>query len=96
VSNWSNVTLAEALGILFYAIVLPSPRLAPRESGSSTTARRFQTKPSAATIHVGVGGDSHWICFRHYYKWNADRARFLADGGGCAMQKLGELLEGED
>src|ERR1035438_9855259 len=50
VSNWSDVTLAEALGCLFYAIVLPSPRLAPRESGSSTTARRFQTKASAATI----------------------------------------------
>ena len=27
VSNWSDVTLAEALGFLFYAIVLPSPRL---------------------------------------------------------------------
>src|SRR5580704_17395129 len=50
VSNCSDVTLAEALGFLFYAIVLPSPRLAPRESGSSTTARRFQTKASAATI----------------------------------------------
>ena len=25
-------------------------------------------------------------------KWNADRARFLADGGGCEMQRLGELL----
>lgn len=27
---------------------------------------------------------------RRYYL--ADRARFLADGGGCDMQELGELL----
>ena len=44
-------------------------------------------------LHIGVnGGDSHWICFYHLNKWNADRARFLADGGGCEMQRLGELL----
>jgi hypothetical protein len=27
---------------------------------------------------------------RRYYL--ADRAQFLADGGGCEMQRLGELL----
>jgi hypothetical protein len=44
-------------------------------------------------LHIGFnGGDSHWICFYHLNKWNADRARFLADGGGCKMQRLGELL----
>ena len=49
--------------------------------------------PEEGTIHIGAnGGDSHWICWVHYYKWNADRARFLADGGGCEMQRLGELL----
>ena len=48
--------------------------------------------PEEGTIHIGVnGGDSHWICFRHLEKWNADRDRFLADGG-CKMQRLGELL----
>ena len=49
--------------------------------------------PEPGTIHIGMNGnpDSHWICFRHYYKWNADRARFIADGG-CEMQELGELL----
>lgn len=48
--------------------------------------------PEPGTIHIGVNGsDSHWICFQHYHKWNADRTRFLADGG-CAMQELGELL----
>lgn len=42
------------------------------------------------SIHIGInGGDSHRICFRHYFKWHADRARFLADGGGCAMEELG-------
>jgi len=30
---------------------------------------------------------------RRYYV--ADRARFIADCGGCEMQELGELLEGE-
>jgi len=44
-------------------------------------------------IHIGEnGGSSHWICFCHYDKWNVDRARFLADGGGCRMEKLGEPL----
>lgn len=47
-----------------------------------------------ATVHIGTNGnpDTHWICWVHYDKWNADRSRFLADGGGCAMKKLGELL----
>lgn len=50
--------------------------------------------PEPGTIHIGPnGGDSHWICWVHYYKWQAQRARFLADGGGCAMEELGELLE---
>jgi len=49
--------------------------------------------PEIGTIHIGAnGGDSHWICFRHLEKWNADRARFLADSGRCEMQRLGELL----
>jgi hypothetical protein len=42
------------------------------------------------------GGDSHWICSHHLNKWNADRARFLADGGGCEMEELGELLENNE
>jgi hypothetical protein len=51
--------------------------------------------PEPGTIHIGTNGnpDTHWICWVHYYKWNADRARFLADGGGCEMEELGELLE---
>ena len=41
--------------------------------------------PEPGTIHIGLnGGDSHWICSVRYYKWNADRARFLADtNAGC-------------
>ena len=35
--------------------------------------------------------DMHWICFRHLEKWNAQRVRFPADGGGCKMQRIGEL-----
>ena len=54
--------------------------------------------PEPGTIHNGTNGnpDTHWICWVHYFKWNADRARFLADGGGCEMEVLGELLEQED
>lgn len=49
--------------------------------------------PEEGTIHIGVyGGDSRWICSRHLEKWDAARDRFLADGGGCKMQRLGELL----
>ena len=50
--------------------------------------------PEEGAIHIGANGnpDSHSICLRHYNRWNADRARFLADGGGCEMQELGELL----
>jgi len=50
--------------------------------------------PEPGTIHIGInGGDSHWICWIHYAKWNARRARFLADSGGCEMEELGEPLE---
>jgi len=53
--------------------------------------------PEPGTIHIGTNGnpDTHWICRVHYDKWNADRARFLADGGGCEMQRLGEPLDDE-
>ena len=52
--------------------------------------------PEPGTIHIGTnGGDSNWICLLHLDRWNQNRARFLADGGGCEMQELGELLEEE-
>lgn len=53
--------------------------------------------PEDGTIHIGANGnpDTHWICFRHYDKWNADRARFLAAGLPCEMRELGELLREE-
>jgi hypothetical protein len=45
------------------------------------------------TIHIGEnGGDSHWICFRHLDCWNQTRARLIAAGLPCEMEKLGELL----
>ena len=48
---------------------------------------------AAITGNIGVnGGDSHWICFRPLERWNETRIRFLADGGGCEMRELGELL----
>jgi hypothetical protein len=50
----------------------------------------YRECPEPGTIHIGInGGDSHWICFRHLDRWNQNRARFLADGGGCEMQELG-------
>jgi hypothetical protein len=37
--------------------------------------------PEPGAIHIGRNGwDSYWICFFHFGKWNADRARFLAEG----------------
>jgi hypothetical protein len=52
----------------------------------------YDNCPEPGTIQIGVNGDdSHWICFRHLEKWNADHDRFPADGGGCEMQRLGEL-----
>jgi hypothetical protein len=60
----------------------------------TTHACCYHQCPEPGTIHIGVnGGDSHWICLRHLDRWNQDRARFLADGGGCEMEELGELLE---
>jgi hypothetical protein len=49
------------------------------------------------TIYIGENGnpDTEWICEYHRSKWHANRARFLADGGGCEMQRLGELLDDE-
>jgi hypothetical protein len=29
-----------------------------------------------------------WVCRFHYDRWNADRARFLADRLGCQMEEL--------
>lgn len=51
--------------------------------------------PEPGTLHIGENGnpDTHWICWVHYYKWNQMRARFLADGDGCEMEELRELLE---
>lgn len=49
--------------------------------------------PELGLVHIGTnGGDSHWICCLHLDHWNANRARFLADGGRCEMEQLGELL----
>jgi len=54
----------------------------------------YNNCPEEGVVHVGInGGDSHWICCLHLDHWNADRARFLADGGGCEMRKLGELRQ---
>lgn len=46
------------------------------------------------TIHIGPNGnpDTHWICPHHLNRWNANRARLIADGGGCEMEELGEPL----
>jgi hypothetical protein len=54
----------------------------------------YHNCPREGVVHIGVNGnpDTHWICFHHLSKWNTDRSRFLADGGGCQMQELGELL----
>jgi hypothetical protein len=58
-----------------------------------THACCYANCPEPGTIHIGPnGGDSNWICFRHLDRWNQTRARFLADGGGCEMQELGEPL----
>lgn len=49
--------------------------------------------PHEGIVHIGSnGGDSDWICCLHLDHWNANRARFLADGGRCEMKKLGELV----
>ena len=46
--------------------------------------------PRPGTIHVGENGnrDTQWICRFHRDGWNADRARFIADGGECEMEEL--------
>jgi hypothetical protein len=42
------------------------------------------------TIQIGKNGNpgTEWICAYHRDKWNADRARFLAEGLPCQMQEL--------
>ena len=53
--------------------------------------------PRPGAVHIGVnGGDSHWICFFHFNLWHETRSRFIADGGGCAMEKLGAPPEGNE
>jgi hypothetical protein len=65
--------------------------------GPSRTMKHYQCYyykcDRPGVIFIGLnGGDSHWICFFHYTKWNADRARFLAQGLPCEMEELGELF----
>jgi hypothetical protein len=53
----------------------------------------YINSPEPGTIHIGVnGGDSPWIRFCHYDRWNATAPASSADGGGYEMQGLGELL----
>lgn len=50
--------------------------------------------PEPGAIHIGKnGGDSHWICFRHFDLWNQTRARLISEGAGCVMQELGNPQE---
>jgi hypothetical protein len=43
---------------------------------------------ATSILHIGLnGGDSHWICFYVFNRWNADRDRFLADRGGCEIDR---------
>jgi hypothetical protein len=53
--------------------------------------------PRPGAIYIGLNGNlnTDWICFFHFDLWHETRARFLADGGGCEMQALGELLDQE-
>jgi hypothetical protein len=46
--------------------------------------------PRPGTIHIGENGnpDTQWICRFHRDGWNADRARFIADGLLCEMEEL--------
>ena len=46
--------------------------------------------PRPGVIFIPENGDpdSEWICDYHRDKWNADRARFLADGLVCEMKEL--------
>ena len=61
----------------------------------TTHACCYANCPEPGTIHIGMNGnpDTNWICFRHLDRWNQNRARFLADGEGCEMEGLGELVE---
>jgi hypothetical protein len=52
--------------------------------------------PEQGAIHIGLNdGDSHWICFFHYTKWNAQRARFLAMGFHARYKNWGNCCAGE-
>ena len=51
--------------------------------------------PLPGTYYIGTNGNpgTQWICVRHLERWNQTRARFLAEGGGCEMEELGDFLE---
>ena len=46
-------------------------------------------------VHAQHQGQTALRSACHYFNWNADRARFFADGDGCEMQRLGEMLRDE-
>jgi hypothetical protein len=45
-------------------------------------------RPGSLFIGATSNAETDWICAYHRDKWNADRARFLADGLPCQMQEL--------
>jgi len=50
----------------------------------------YANRRRPGTIHIGENGnpDTQWICRFHRDRWNADRARFIADGLLFEMQEL--------
>ncbi len=54
----------------------------PTPTGLASLKRKRQGK------HTIDRFNPQWVCRFHYDRWNADRARFLADRIGCQMEEL--------
>ena len=56
----------------------------------NSTLAATTNAPNPAQIYIDENGnpDTEWICAYHRDKWNADRARFLADRVPCEMKEL--------
>ena len=77
---------------------LQQRRLTRNQKDAFDTACCYSGCQEEGFVHIGTNGnpDTHWICFRHLERWNQNRARFLADGGECEMEELGEPLESDE
>jgi hypothetical protein len=78
---------ALALGFVLGTWVAGISKVAPATPGT-VTLQKVPVESKRQGKHTIDRFNPQWVCRFHYDRWNADRARFLADRLGCQMEEL--------